>query len=193
MIGGSKRVLYRSQLGYAFLAISGGLVGGFLYGSFRAPSASADEPRLIRAKAVEVVDSSGRRIGYWGSTANGAVLSVLDRGGKERAEFGVAASGLPVLRLNGADGNPLVSLELRPSGKPLLVMSEPAFHGRVILGTNEPDAPARQAENDAWVLQFQGNGRPFATIGMRATRSGGVAVRDKDGNEWRAPLPPSRR
>lgn len=180
-----------AKVSYCLLAVAGGVIGGFLHSAlYPSASVAADEqPRPVRTTAIELVDRSGKRVGYWGPRGDGTALSFFDRGGKKRAEFGLSESGRPLVCLNDPDGSTLLALDLSATGRPRLLMSDPDFEGRVFLGVNEPDSPAPKAETDAWVLQFRGkDSRPFATIGMRAGRGGGVALRDKDGQEWRAPL-----
>jgi hypothetical protein len=178
------------KIAYAFLAIGGGLVGGLLHSAFFPTTAvRAEESRSIKATTVELVDRSGKRVGLWDSNGSGANLAFFDQSGKKRAEFGLAGDGSPRIGLKDAGGALILSLDLSTTGRPRLIMSDPGFEGRVFLGVNEPDSPAPRAESDGWVLQFRGeNSRPFATIGMRTAHGGGFTVRDKEGNEWRAPL-----
>jgi len=179
------------RMAYTVLAIGAGLIGGMLHSAFFPVTAAraAEDSRSIKVTAVELVDSAGRRLAVLDSKGSSGTLAFFDQRGRKRGEFGLARDGSPHLGLRDSSGALPLSLDLTDTERPRLVMSDRSFEGRVFLGVNEPDSPAPKSESDGWVLQFRGeNSRPLATIGMRTRRGGGLAVRDKDDNEWRAPL-----
>ena len=180
-----------SRVGLILLALGGGVVGGFVQGVLtHTASAQTDSPGLIRASSVELVDSSGRRVGFLGPDEHGSTALVFfNAQGKKRAEFGLYNREAPRLSINGPDGDSLLSLDLGENAKPRLIMSEHNFNGRVYLGVAEPDAPDPAWKYDAWVLRFRGDrAQPLATLGMTTGGAGGVAIFDQAGRQWRARL-----
>jgi hypothetical protein len=180
-----------SRRALVFLALGGGVMGGFIHGALtHTVSAQAETPTVIRATAVELVDNVGNRVGFLGTDERQSTsLAFFDARGKKRAEIGLVHGEAPRLDINGPDGDSLLSLDLGQQSKPRLMMSEHDFNGRVYLGVAEPDAPDPHWRYDAWVLRFRGNrGQPLATIGMTTGGAGGVVVFDQSGRRWRAPL-----
>jgi len=180
-----------SRCAVVILAVGGGAVGGFISGLLTRPaSAQAQSPSPLRATALELVDRSGKRIGFIGTDENGNIgLSFFDAQSKKRAEFGLVKGQAPRLDINGPDGASLLSLDLGEHAKPRLMMSDHDFNGRVYLGVAEPDAPDPAWKYDAWVLRFRGDhGQPLATIGMATRGAGGVVIFDQAGHQWRTPL-----
>ncbi len=170
-----------------FLAVAGGFVGGeirsALFGS--SPTlAKASEPTTIRARAVEIVDQSGKRIGVLGSNkGNQPVLAFFDKDGGKGVELTLRGTGNPVLELFGKDG--VMALDMGPySGKPRLFMSDKEENGRVLLGINEPHAPEDKALIDAWVLEIRGNLKSMATLGLRTKGEGTLLLQNPNGKQW---------
>ncbi len=81
-------------------------------------------------------------------------------------DISVRADGSPIIQAFGKDGKERISLGLGSSDKPVFVMSDSRWTGRVQLGFLEPDTinPA----SDTWGLLFHaiGSERTVAGIGM---------------------------
>jgi hypothetical protein len=153
-------------------------------------SAQAESLRPIRTSAVEIVDTTGKRVAVLGTDQrHNTSLAFFDARGRKRAEFGLGGGENPRLDINGPEGDSLLSLALGQRAKPRLMLSDHDFNGRVYLGVAEPDAPDPNWKYDAWVLRFQGDGgKPLATIGMTTRGAGGVVVLDQSGHKWRTPF-----
>jgi hypothetical protein len=68
--------------------------------------------------------------------------------------------------MNGRGGKNRIALELDQAEKPMLVMSDEKWEGRVHLGYIEPDTKDPRWDN--WGLAFRapGSSRPVAGMGM---------------------------
>jgi hypothetical protein len=88
----------------------------------------------------------------------GGVSSVLD--------IGVGSDGNPVFKIFGKNGTERISMGLGGFDKPVLVMSDDHWKGRVELGYVEPDTVEPASDN--WGLSFHavGSERTVAGIGM---------------------------
>ena len=173
------------------LVIGGGALGGFIQSATsRAVSAQTNSPKVILTSGIELVDNTGKRVGFLGiDKRRNTFLAFFDGRGKRRAEFGLMTGDAPRLEIFGPQDESLLSLDLGQRNKPRLMMSDHDFNGRVYLGVAEPDAPSPNWKYDTWVLRFTGDHTgPLAVIGMTTGSAGGVAVFDKAGRQWRTPL-----
>jgi hypothetical protein len=180
----------RGRITILTLAVAAGYAGGLLRDATRPSLVFADEPRVVRAQSIELVDNTGKVLASLGSPKKGyAALAFYNEQGRKEAELGVQGGSWPFLDLNETDGTRLMSLGLGEGRKPQLILSDKDFNGRVFLGVSQPDAPDPAWKYDAWVLRFRGDhGQPLATLGMKTGTAGGVLVRDQAGHEWRTPL-----
>ncbi len=152
-------------------------------------AAGAERSAVVRCTGLEIVDHTGARIGYLGAsrrTRSGSLV-FFDSAGAKRLEIGFIDDS-PKLSFSNTRGNELMTMTLLEDAKPKLLMRDGNRLDRVLLGVNEPDARGPGEPAKAWVLQFRGDREPLASIGMRPEQTGGIAVRDTEGHEWRAPL-----
>lgn len=187
----ARGISSNTMVTFTIIAIVAGAIGGFIHSAF-APTITvqAEAPGVIRATGVELVDSAGNRVGFLGIDESRNIgLSFFDARGKKRTELGLGRGDSPRLDINGPDGHSLLSLDLSQYEKPRLMMSDHDFNARVYLGVVEPDAPDPKWKFDTWVLEFTGDHtRPLATMWMKTSSGGGVAVYDLVGHRWRAPI-----
>lgn len=101
--------------------------------------------QVVRAVRFELVGPNGKPLAYWGGSEKGIVLAFTGMGTRELATFGLATGGRsPFVELAGNDGKPRAVLEgMWDDDKPVLVMSDATYEGRVILGATATDARVR--------------------------------------------------
>jgi hypothetical protein len=187
-------MISRKDLFIVVLAAVSGYAGGFV--SARPHGANAVAAGSIRATRFELVDASGKTLGYWGFDHRYEGRLVLAfTGGKsgELAAFGLADRD-GFLTLTGTDGKPRATLAVGWHGKPSLALGDDKWWGRVALGFWGSDAP--RPEEDRWALVFQGPGphahRIPAAFGYSKNVSGSgwdgsAYMEDSTGKVWKAP------
>src|SRR5450755_1116367 len=112
------------------------LVAGFIGGTLASGNgAAASAPGVVRASKFELMNAAGAHVATWDVDAYGtAHLCFMNRGGV-RLDLGVGPTGLPFLKMAGADGEERLALVLSEFDKPLLAMGDQKWHGRVVLGS----------------------------------------------------------
>jgi|SRR5450755_176094 hypothetical protein len=144
------------------------LVAGFIGGTLASGNgAAASAPGVVRASKFELMNAAGAHVATWDVDAYGtAHLCFMNRGGV-RLDLGVGPTGLPFLKMAGADGEERLALVLSEFDKPLLAMGDEKWHGRVVLGFRAPDTKP-YGDSDVWGLFFRGVGseQPRAAIGV---------------------------
>jgi hypothetical protein len=144
------------------------LVAGFIGGTLASGNgAAASAPGVVRASKFELVNASGAHVATWEVDAHGAAhLRFINRGGV-RLDLGVEADGQPFLEMAGGDGVRRLALGLGQFDKPVLVMGDEKWHGRVLLGFRAPDT-IPYGDSDVWGLFFRGVGseQSRAAIGV---------------------------
>jgi hypothetical protein len=189
-----KHPLRPTMPALVIVAVVSGVFGGFVQSMFVTQTASAqrNDANVIRVRAIELIDTNGKRVGYLGADAkNNTGLTLFDTKGKNRMKFLLSGGETPRMAFNDSDESELLSTGLSPNKRPYLMMSDRDFTGRVYLGVAEPDAPDPDWKYDAWVLSFKGNNlRNLVTLGMETGKSGGMIVSDLTGHEWQTPVKP---
>jgi hypothetical protein len=161
----------KNLLGF-LAACASGFLGGTLASQGRVEATS---PSVVRASRYELVNGAGAVVAYWEvDPGNGIRLRFLPRRGSSAIDIGVFADGQPFLRMDGRDEKNRLALELDAADRPLLVMSDQRWEGRVILGFNEPDTPDPTWDN--WGLRFHaaGSEKTVAGIGTMKRSDGRV-------------------
>ncbi len=111
--------------------------------------------------------------------------------GNEIAAFGVRSTGFPYLDFVRADSKVRLTLRLEGAdGNPLLGMGDSTWEGKVILGFIPPDVPSRSWDN--WGLVFRARSGQIASLAMVPSAasgklSGKLALLDDNGEVWVAP------
>jgi hypothetical protein len=144
-------------------ACAAGYVGGILS---RQHPVSASPPEVVRATKFELVNGSGATVASWETASNGeARLRFLYRREVVGLDIGVLADGQPFLRMGGRDGKKRIVMELDQVDKPMLVMGDEQWEGRVHLGFMPPDT-FPYSNWDHWGLAFRAPGSEHQVVGM---------------------------
>jgi hypothetical protein len=143
------------------------LLAGFLGGAISSWRVEAASSQVVRASRFELVNTVGAVVATWSVESENEVHFRFMRGPRNSAiDISVRADGSPIIQAFGKDGKERISLGLGSSDKPVFVMSDSRWTGRVQLGFLEPDTinPA----SDTWGLLFHaiGSERTVAGIGM---------------------------
>jgi hypothetical protein len=152
------------------VACAAGYVGGLLASH---SSVRAAPPEVVRAARFELVNGAGTRVASWEVDSNGgARMRFFYKGDLVGADIGVLPDGRPFLRMDGRDGKNRISLDLDQADKPIFVMSDERWEGRVHLGFMPPDT-FPYSDWDHWGLLFRafGSERPVVGMGMINTRN----------------------
>jgi hypothetical protein len=189
-------MISRKDLFTVALAAIAGYAGGLISARPRAADAAAGGP--IRATRFELVDASGKTLGYWGFDHRyEGRLVIAFTGGKsgELAAFGLADQD-GFLTLTGTDGKQRAALAVG-DGRPSLVLGDEKWSSRVSLGSFGSDAPGPGEDN--WGLIFRAPPgekdlrHPVpAAIGYSRNASGlgwdgSAYIEDSTGKVWKAP------
>ena len=151
-----------------------GVIGAFAYTHWKYP----DMPKVpvIRSSRFELVDRSGRVVAFWGTDrGNNLVLAFLQKGQQggrpeeylpfsqsdftmqdrnEAFAVGMLSTQVPFMNLQAKGGSSRALLYLTEYQKPVLVMSDEKFEGRLMLGFSSNDSPS--PADDDWALAFRG-------------------------------------
>jgi len=172
------------------LCLSLGFLGSALHGMMEpVHRAQGTGAATTRVGGLEIVGERGEVVAAL-RQANGQVgLEFYDQSGVRRARIGLERSGRPAIGLADRQGEELIAMEARPSGKPQIRMADPDSAARVTLGHVEQDAPSSVLPK-YWALVFSGLGStPYASIGMELGVDGAVSARDRKGNMIWMPKP----
>jgi hypothetical protein len=149
----------KSSIVNAIISLLFGALGAWGYVYFQGQPNS--ENRTVRATRFELTDHEGRVLATLDKDANGdTVLSFLTEQSSQRetkgrvASFGASRKGDPFIRFAGIDGRARLLMHLIQQDKPVLLMSDGAFEGRLLLGFVTADAPS--PKDDDWALLFKG-------------------------------------
>jgi hypothetical protein len=173
------------------LALSTGLVGGFIGARIAVVTERTATEQVVRARKFELVDGTGRPLSYWGiDQDNYAVLAFgwyapgiapgsadaprsfsggLANPRNQSLVLGVAGS-IPFTSLRAPDGDIHLHMGLNPWGKPIVSMADETGR-RLFLGVLQSDTPGMDDKD--WALSFQPD---MSAIGMRR--------RGKDGKTY---------
>ncbi len=173
------------QLYLVLVALAAGFAGGIAGARLTQLQARESTPRVIRARAFELVDEKDNVLSYWGIGQNEYVILAFGNhfsrempAGKPESHpslkqmqnqmlaLGVQGDG-PFLTLRGTDGTTRMRLYTDLWNKPSLMMDDEAGP-RISLGIVRSDTPGPQ-DND-WALDFIPDS---ATIGMRVLKQNG--------------------
>jgi hypothetical protein len=174
------------------LAICGGFVGGSIATSLNRVSAAT--PKSIQASRFELVDEAGKPIAFWGVDTNSTngqqvVISFTNSKKMQVATFGIMSQKGPFLKISASDGKPMAIFELGWQERPVLIMNDHKFEGRMVLGSIENDAPS--PNDDDWGIAFRAPTSlvPYASMGLlreptSGRLSGVLSIQSSDGKRW---------
>jgi hypothetical protein len=151
-----------------------GVFGGYAYTHWHA--AKMEKVPVLRSSRFELTDNSGRVVSFWGTDRGNTVLAFLQKTSrdKEPEEYrvppgqtsfigqnsnealavGMMSTQVPFVNLQAKDGSSRAMLYLSEYQKPVLIMSDEHYEGRLVLGFISNDAPL--PEDDDWALSFRG-------------------------------------
>ena len=152
-----------------------GVIGAYAYTHWRA--AETEKVPLLRASRFELTDSTGRVVAFWGTDrGKNTVLAFLqestqDAGPEvykgppfqtaftsqspnEAIAFGMMSTQEPFVNVLGRNGSSRAMLYLGDYQKPVFMMSDESYEGRLVLGFIGNDAPS--PKDDDWGLLFRG-------------------------------------
>lgn len=150
-------------------ACAAGYLGGALSSQTPAAASSSD---VVRASRFELLNDAGTVVATWEAESNGGVRLNLLHNQRTRVALGTLPDGRPFLRMDGQDGKNRISLDMNQGDKPVLVLSDERWEGRVHLGFITPDT-FPYTNWDHWGLLFRafGSEHAVAGMGMANTRS----------------------
>ena len=151
-----------------------GVIGGYYYTHWQYPK--MEKVPVLRSSRFELTNNSGQVVAFWGADrGNNTVLAFLQKGSpqmgpeesvsphdqtgfsqqnsNEAFAVGMMHSQVPFMNLQAKDGTSRALLYLAEYQKPVLVMSDENFEGRLMLGFISNDAPS--PEDDDWALSFR--------------------------------------
>lgn len=139
-----------------------GYFGGFLGSRCHVEAAQLE---VIKASKFELVNGLGVTVGTWEvDSKNAAHLRFLGSRDRASIEVGVRSDGTPVIEMSGRDGKRRITLSLSQFDKPMLLMGDERWEGRIHLGFVEPDTFTPEWDN--WGLLFNGLGSQRPVVGM---------------------------
>lgn len=144
-----------------------GYLGGVQASQSPASAASGD---VVRASRFELVNETGNIVGSWEVESGGGVQLSLFRDQHPSFVLGTRPDGRPFLQMDGQDGKNRISLNLNQGDKPIFVMSDERWEGRVHLGFMPPDT-FPYSNWDHWGLLFRAFGSEHAVAGMGMTNT----------------------
>jgi hypothetical protein len=153
---------------------------------------------VLRASRFELLNPAGHPVAHWGfdSNSNTNEIAFVDGNGRSTLRLGVEADQRqrPFVKFAGRDGADRFIVLLDGSDKPILVMNDGGWEGRVMLGhMNSSDTASPEFDN--WSLRFSdpavhdsaGIGVSTPPQGLR--RTGFMFLHDAHGSSWtQAPL-----
>ena len=157
------------------LSCAFGVFGGYAYTHWHA--AKMEKVPVLRSSRFELTDNTGRVIAFWGADrGNNTVLAFLQKASQdmgpeeyrvspgqtsftgqnpnEALTVGMMSTQVPFMNLQAKDGSSRVMLYLNEYQKPVFIMSDEHYEGRLILGFISNDAPS--PGDDDWALSFRG-------------------------------------
>jgi hypothetical protein len=124
---------------------------------------------VVRAAKFELVDASGTPAARWEIDARGgAHMSFLYKRDVVGVDIGVFADGRPFLVMGGRDAKKRIVVNLDQADKPMLVMGDQQWEGRVHLGFMPPDT-FPYSDWDHWGLGFRAFGSEHPIVGISTT------------------------
>jgi len=157
---------------FVFVIFAAGLAG-FLGGTLGSQKVDAATTRIVAASNFELLNAAGTVVARWETDSkNEAHLRFLRGNGTPSIDVGVRPDGSPIFRILGKDGKERIALRLGNTDKPMLIMSDDRWSGRVHLGFIESDT--NDQASDEWGLLFRafGSERAVAAIGMTKGENG---------------------
>lgn len=145
---------------------------------------SGAQPTILRARAFELVDASGRPMAYLMTTSAGdPSLSLLDQSGRDRVVLSTLR-GQPRLSFRDSSGNSRIYLftseTTAPVGNTGLILSDSADRNRVQLTIQQDGSPL-------FVLK-DSRGLPRVFLAMSQNSGPGLLIVDENGRRlFRAP------
>jgi hypothetical protein len=148
-------------------ACAAGYFGGLLSSQ---NSVRASPPDVVRATKFELINGTGTPIANWEVDSKGEARLNFLYSEQAILAVGVLPDGRPFLRMGGRDGKNRIAIDLDQADKPMFVMSDERWEGRVHLGFIPPDTFPYSGW-DHWGLLFRaiGSERPVAGMGMSKT------------------------
>ena len=142
-----------------------GVFGGYAYTHWHA--AKVEKVATLRSSRFELTDNSGRVVAFWGTDrGNDTVLAFLQKANQdmvptgygsnpnEALAVGMTSTQSPFINLQAKDGSSRAQLNLSEYQKPVFIMSDEHYEGRLMLGFISNDYPS--PEDDDWALLFRG-------------------------------------
>jgi hypothetical protein len=157
------------------LSCAFGVLGGYVYAYWHA--AKMEKVPVLRSSRFELTDSTGRVIAFWGTDrGNNTVLAFLRKASQDMVSLripgsawptsftaqnpnealavGMMSTQVPFMNLQAGDGSSRAMLYLSEYQKPVFIMSDEHYEGRLILGFISNDAPS--PGDDDWALSVRG-------------------------------------
>ena len=162
--------------------------------SLASRSVLAAASNVIRAERFEVVDGRGRVRAVLESVGSESVrLRFFDAQNALAMQLGLYPGDGPDLVMNGPDGRMRMRFRLRERGKPILLMGDEKWEGRLQLGLTQLD-DVSPSKSDVWGLLL---GNPIdrelfvalaanTTPGEKAGGGGHLLLKMNDGTRWQA-------
>ena len=131
-------------------------IAGFLGGQFASDRPiRAASPQVIQASRFELVDQSGVPVARWETGPSQSVhLRFLSGREKVGLDIGLLESGRPILTMNGRDEKIRLVMNLDQGDKPMLIMGDERWEGRMHLGFIPADS-GPSPDWDHWGLGFR--------------------------------------
>lgn len=154
-----------------------------------------DRQRILKAKALVLVDDSGAAVSYLGHDNEGRMaLFFYSKTQQPVAAFGVNTEKSPFLEFRGRDNEIRGILQYDVGENPSLVFASPSSKSSLFLGASASDTPDLNSTNeDNWALVLRTpDGRQTAAIQMaknplNGNFGGEISVVDATGKRWGLP------
>ncbi len=151
-----------------------GVIGGYAFTHWQIARLDQKVPAL-RSSRFELTDRTGRVVAVWGTDKwSNTVLAFLRKPGQDvhpedyylgpppfpehspnvAFAIGMSSTQSPFMNLQATDGLSRVFLSLQDYQKPVFMMSDERYEGRLVLGFIDTDTPS--PDDDAWGLSFRG-------------------------------------
>ena len=155
------------DLFFVVAACAAGYTGGLVSSQSPAAAAASD---VVRASKFELVSGTGAVVARWGVEPDGGIRFEILHSQHTSLVLGTVPDGHPFLRMDGKDGKNRLGLILNQGDKPVLVMSDERWEGRVHLGFMTPDT-FPYTNWDHWGLLFRAFGSEHPVVGMGMTNT----------------------